>query len=722
MGKRQYKKQHFQKIKKTLNEIHPSSSNINPNKNNENSLSEAIFLKEILISNEKNKEIEKISHIIATTDFSSISIDKYNTYSNKDFLNCLLFCFNSKGTSTIIKINIIAGLINLITSIPNEKTGILPEEPDQTLLKQLNILQIVSNYLDNYYILISSSSSSSSEYEHLKTENILYNLMIDFILLLSEVVIFSSNENNFFEEVISKYCRIICYFLSSPSSTSSNETDVIYRRIIYNTLHVTTELISIRNINMENSLFQEYLLLLSKFITQSSSNSNYVLSFLCKGSILYLSLYSNYNVNLNVNQLQISNIISYFINSFHLLSNDVNTKLDEVNKYILTMISDDNDIEKDNETQMEIIEKEENTTENNMIPYNNTKENEIKEKEYEIEVTMKTIIQNIKLINDIFNEYNENIQSNTQIQMEHDENNDCNDWEEVSDEESFDEEDEKFKTQIRLFFGDRLSFITIFQINSIDNKYLSSIIDLLNKCNSNSLLLAESIHSFIIEDLNGEIEFVIISFINNLLFKFYKEISVFNQSFIDNFSEYIINKLYKLSNNQGNISSNANIVRICLSSLLNIIEFNQEYKKRVILSEILKLYNKFPYDDMIKVGIIDFIGKICYGRVDLLMEDNEKVCNYLLELLEYEKGNIEVICHVLNSFMDVYAVDEYNSILIKTNIISVMINGSILKNLRNQIKVSIKEKAISKDEVQYCKDTVLNLKAFLEYKKERIPY
>lgn len=149
-----------------------------------------------------------------------------------------------------------------------------------------------------------------------------------------------------------------------------------------------------------------------------------------------------------------------------------------------------------------------------------------------------------------------------------------------------------------------------------------------------------------------------------------------------------------------------------------MIDYESSFKKDCNITVLFEIYKMFKDNQNIKISTISLIGKICHARTDIKPSDNELICNYLMELFQYEQNDIEVLCHVLNAIIDVYSVDEYNDILFKSKFIEILINGNFINNLSNQIKTLYSQKVINAEVKQFCKDLTTNLKAFINYKQK----
>ena len=83
--------------------------------------------------------------------------------------------------------------------------------------------------------------------------------------------------------------------------------------------------------------------------------------------------------------------------------------------------------------------------------------------------------------------------------------------------------------------------------------------------------------------------------------------------------------------------------------------------------------NKNINDPMIKINIIDILSFI-FSKVKHSASANEEICAVLFNFCLNEI-DIEVLGHVMNAFMDIWAEDNYNFVLKKLDIVEKMKSG-----------------------------------------------
>ena len=132
--------------------------------------------------------------------------------------------------------------------------------------------------------------------------------------------------------------------------------------------------------------------------------------------------------------------------------------------------------------------------------------------------------------------------------------------------------------------------------------------------------------------------------------------------------------------------------------------------------------NKNINDPMIKINIIDILSFI-FSKVNHSSLVNEEICAILFNFCLNET-DIEVLAHVMNSFMDIWSEDNYNFVLKKLDIVEKMKSGlSEFKNkvifvLNYQVKLAYKSRIIDIETRKYCNLAVTNLKGFIQYKEK----
>jgi hypothetical protein len=79
-----------------------------------------------------------------------------------------------------------------------------------------------------------------------------------------------------------------------------------------------------------------------------------------------------------------------------------------------------------------------------------------------------------------------------------------------------------------------------------------------------------------------------------------------------------------------------------------------------------------------------------------------------------KSGNLLLISHALNGFYDLYSEAFYNQVLIEKSVLPLMKAG--LPQVHTLYKQAVKEKTLTKRELEFVEEALLNLQAFIDYK------
>ena len=77
-------------------------------------------------------------------------------------------------------------------------------------------------------------------------------------------------------------------------------------------------------------------------------------------------------------------------------------------------------------------------------------------------------------------------------------------------------------------------------------------------------------------------------------------------------------------------------------------------------------------------------------------------------------GNLLLIAHSLNAFYDIYSEAFYNPVLKEKDIINLMRGG--LPQVTALYKQTMKDKSLTRRELEYVEEALLNLQRFIDYK------
>ena len=79
-----------------------------------------------------------------------------------------------------------------------------------------------------------------------------------------------------------------------------------------------------------------------------------------------------------------------------------------------------------------------------------------------------------------------------------------------------------------------------------------------------------------------------------------------------------------------------------------------------------------------------------------------------------KSGNLLLISHSLNGFYELYSETFYNPVLIEKGIMPMMRAG--LPQVQTLYKQAVKEKTLTRRELEFVEEALLNLQAFIDYK------
>lgn len=133
------------------------------------------------------------------------------------------------------------------------------------------------------------------------------------------------------------------------------------------------------------------------------------------------------------------------------------------------------------------------------------------------------------------------------------------------------------------------------------------------------------------------------------------------------------------------VINNSDYLGLILTLLRNVLENNKNVmeiiKEEFNYKSLLLVMNKNINDPMIKMNVIDIISFV-FSKLPHSQDINEEICVVLFNFCLNE-NDIEVLAHVMNSFMDIWSEDHYNYILKKLEIIEKMKIG--LNDYRNKV-------------------------------------
>lgn len=223
--------------------------------------------------------------------------------------------------------------------------------------------------------------------------------------------------------------------------------------------------------------------------------------------------------------------------------------------------------------------------------------------------------------------------------------------------------------------------------------------------------LSKSINQFLIHDTDKmltlkenieEIEFISLSMINNILAKFAN--NIINENYAISLFSFLMSKIQKCEKNNDLLSLYTTTLRNLITKF-TIKNINDD-QYQILYQIFIKIENAF-----IKSNLIDVMTTFA-------IRDKKFIVGKILKDLIMNQSQIEVISHLVNSFMDLFCNDdlESNKILKDLGVIEMMKQG--LNEFKSRMKNAKVAKEIDKDTFAYIKETLLNMKRFIKYKEK----
>lgn len=722
MGKRHFRKRHFQKFKNQLNQLTNNKSEKFNDIKDKNVLTEIL---ENLFSSDFNV-LEK-------------SLSKLSTYNLENLHSNIINKLCANETIIVILNTIKSEKINLKGYALLLLCNILLNFPDKNI--------DLSNFVDFYEILFLSFQQITIE-----QNNNIFKLELNqkeretLQLILSLIEIYIDTSETFSSNSFVRLIEISSLYLNNTLFTNNKNC----RRINFSLLASTYQMLSVKSYDISltpglDLLVKNYEINLNNII-----NNTDVFNFSNEEKIFLLSFMNNIEYTKLIyskesDSIGLSNIISKYKFFSYEAINILDSSYEKLGKILNSAFTNDDENEQDN------INDNDNTLDINLIEKTNTMEvddsivnntklskddnefiNSINALSYSIEIDLKALICNLKVINDILITYScpleENISDGKNLIVE--------EIEEELSEHTIDEEEELFSKKIYEAYDKPNKLLYAFFVINNNCSFLDNLI-LLAEYSSNSnqrMVIASSEEYIVITELAKEIDYISISILSNIFFNFRSHLPNEFPFKLKNIIEQKLSTLYEKLKvsvlNNSNKNNNSSIINynasdidtVCLllSSLREMIDYETSFKKDMNVTVLFEIYKMFKDNQNVKISTISLIGKICHARNDIKHSDNELICNYLMELFQYEQNDIELLCHVINAIIDVYSVDDYNDILQKSKFIEILINGNFVNNLNSQIKTLYNQKIINSEVKQFCKDLITNLKAFISYKQKLI--
>ena len=611
--------------------------------------------------------------------------------------------------------------LNHITSILSSyEFSNIKEQSINNVLISPHIISALSNLLNNEYYQIKYNAISSLtniliSYSDTDVDKILL-LNTDFCKFCEELIKDLPKAEKGSKEYIKRIrtiknlldlCMLIIDMTDSENLINSNFMNVVFQFIflvVNNGDIINDELLEHIN-QFLGSVF-------SNIVIQINANINKEYSDLLK---IYIEKMNNLFNNKDISNYKKSSIcfILFYIslinyeflkqNNINLLPNLIEYSFNELNKEdILKNLNNFSDL-------ISSIEKEKSL--NEISSKNNEQTNDdIKTKAKLVSEEINSLLNNLKIFQEIITSVDASDQTSSTKNSNENEIN-MEEYEEIEEQNN----DINMKNS-DLF--DNIIFKVLNGILSINNyeplkkminqkilNNLSLLCNIQNKLgdyyiNDNDKILQ-------IKETLGEIEYMSLSIINNIIIKYPKYL---NAEYINSLYGFLGQKMNQLTTNIRDNEYFLSLIILIMRTLLD--KYNGNFKN-FSDNDYISLFNisQKVNDNFIKCNIIDIIS-LC-----ACVDNNFKVGDELKNLLFHE-NDIEVLSHVINAFMDIFKNDDLESNTYLRQIGVMDLFGKALPQFKNKLKVSKKEGKMDQESIGYCKDTFLNMKRFIKYKED----
>ena len=616
----------------------------------------------------KNPDLESRDYfttILSTYQFQDIKEKSIkNIFTSPEVISTLVYLLNDEYYQ--IKYNAISSLSNIIISY-------IDSDVDKLLLTKTNFFDLSINIIKDF------SNVEKNTKEYIKRVRTLKNLLDLYMLIIdvSEGELIDNKIN--FNKVIYELLFLLI-----------NKTDFISEELFLHINKFLGNVFSTIVIQLSTIKENEYINLIKNYIDKLNNLfNNKETSNIKKSSICYILFYINlinydYFKQININLLP--NLIEYSFTELtkdNLLTN-LNEFSDVVSKIEKDKMITDKDNKKNEETNEDIKLKAKIVHEEVESLYNCLK----------VFQEIITSVDTPGTVGEGKNENNINLDEYEEI----DEDND----EEIKDNDIFDDIVHKTLNEV-LSINNYEPLKKMLNQKIMNN--LSILCDLENKLGE--YYINENDKLLLIKEELGEIEYLSLSIINNIIVKYQKFIS---QEYVNSLYSFLGNKINALIIN---IEKNEYFLSLVILTLRTLLDKYNGNFKNFQDNDYLNLFTiiKKVNDNFIKCNIVDIISFCACA-------DNKYNIGGELKNLLFSENDIEVLSHVINAFMDIFKNDdlESNKYLKEIDIINLFNKG--ITEFKNKFKKAKKENNLEPESIDYCKDTFLNIKRFIKYKED----
>ena len=605
--------------------------------------------------------LNRVTSILSSIEFSNIKDESINNiFISPQIITTLVNLF--KNDNYQIKYNAISSLTNILISYSDT-------DVDKILIVNTDFCKLCIDIIKDLTLVEKGSN------EYMKRVRTIKNLLDLCMLIIDMTDAYNLNNINFI--------NIIFQFLYLLLNNSDFINEELLEHI-YNFLGSAFSTIVIQLDKMNN---KEYNDLFKMFIEKmNDSFNNKETPKINRASIGFILFYINLinyeflkknNINL------IPGIIEYSFNE--LTKDDILNNLNNFSDFITSIEKDKglNDIEtKQNEQTNE----------------------DIKSKAKLVSDDINPLLNHLKIFQEIIATVegkNQNPENKNEINMdEYEEIEDENCDMDIKNNDLFDDIIYKVLNEI-LSVNDYEPLKKMLNQKVMNN--LSLLCNVQNKIedyfiNDNDKLLQ-------IKETLGEIEYMSLSIINDIIIKYS---NIVNVEYINSLYSFLGQKMNELTSNIKDNEYFLSLVILTMRTLLDKYNGNFKNFEETDYFNLLRIIKKVN-DNFIKCNIIDIIS-FC-----ACVDNNFKIGDSLKKLL-FSENDIEVLSHVINAFMDIFKNDDLESNKYLKEIGVMDLFSKAVPEFKNKFKTAKKEGKMEQESIDYCKDTFLNMKRFINYK------
>ena len=619
------------------------------------------------LSNSSFDELNHITSILSSFEFSNIKEPSIsNIFISPQIISAIANLLNNDNYQ--IKYNAISSLTNILICYSDT-------DVDKILILNTDFCKYSMEIIKDF------TKVDKKTKEYIKRTRTLKNLL-DLCMLIIDMTDSDNLINNNFISIIFQFLFLVI-----------NNNDLISEDLFEHINQFLGSVFSTIVIQIEKMENKEYINILKTYIEKMNNLFNdKETSCSNKANIGFILFYIN------------------LINYDYLKQNNINL-LPGLIEYAFNELTKDNIINNLNifSELIQSIEKEKNLNDIEMKKNEQTND-DIKAKGKIASEEINSLLNNLKIFQEIITTVEEP-QSNSNPKNENENNINMDEYEEI-DEDNLDsnmKNSDLFDDIIAKVLNEILSVNNYEPLKKMISQKIMNNLSLL--CNVQNKLedyyINDNDKILQIKEILGEIEYMSLSIINNIIVKYPKFL---DKDYINSLYSFLGQKMSQLISNLKDNEYFLSIIILTLRTLLD--KYNGNFKNfgendYINLLNIIQKVN----DNFIKCNVIDIIS-LC-----ACVDNNFKIGDELKKLL-FSENDIEVLSHVINAFMDVFKNDDLESNQYLKNIGVMDLFSKAVPEFKNKFKNAKKEGKLEQESIDYCKDTFLNMKRFIKYKDD----